>query len=708
MAKSAKTIKLKYVCPDEYKTLQAYYKFQNNPEKLRNAFKDSDEITLKKKEFSFTKVESFEDLKELSPNIYKSLLEKPREETIEKFNVTYEEDLKMKWQIEQIVNYCDPISYSRDNVGTCPGERNTIWKEELLQSNFFCDIFGIRVKPFNIKYIKKVLNKPLVSILLAKAYILPNSDWNWKKVNTDMGIKLWDLLTSMVEAYEQKKEWNDFGQNELILLWEALKEPVEKKIYQSILPFGKTAPGISYSSLENKFKYGEIKYEGIDDEDVIELAYNELAKEFGKTFTSIITEKEFRDKMDEYDIRTIYSTIRAYFRKEVNKKYRFTRKKIKDICKNFETENKVSESHMLTFSKGEQVKFHPNLLAIMKTLHDYGDILPTTVTKKKNIWKSSSPRKPIESDKYHVYKNFNIKKEIWESYALTKRYFDYYKHSRTQIEEPHTQIEKNEFLYRYYKFLFLAVQKIFKRGANQFVNINQKMELDINIYQFEKIFAFYLLDKETRLICNWIESQTSVFQVGNISQDGLDNFINKSDKQLELLKALKYDLLSYDSIFSDIYHFCGVYQRIEIAEVFTNKIFDDMKKSNDTLDLLMYHKKILKTKEWISMKEKDYLLERAAEQNKKLGNNSNSEVHQACNEFYQRILERVVSGAIKNPVENHEDSINRTICNNKAREYLDEQGNLYKEIAYIIASSWQLFDNFIEVKGEMEDGGEEK
>lgn len=83
----------------------------------------------------------------------------------------------------------------------------------------------------------------------------------------------------------------------------------------------------------------------------------------------------------------------------------------------------------------------------------------------------------------------------------------------------------------------------------------------------------------------------------------------------------------------------------------------------------------------------------------KLDNDSKSEVHEACNKFYQRILETVeVVDTSKYSASNQGNSINRTDCKAKAKEYLDKKGNLYKEVAYTIASVWKCFDNDIEVK----------
>lgn len=677
MAMNAKTIKLKYVCPDEYEIIQIYNRYQSNPEELEKAFMSSDATPVDEEKDFFVADEvlcvddiSNEDLREVLPNLYKSLHERPKNETAEGYIVSYEEDLKMKRQIEKLANSHKPIAYNRDNMGTCPGERNTDWKEEILQSHFLSNAFGIKVKHFDVKCVDRVLNKPLTGILLAKDYILPNLAWNWEVVDTKEGIAVLDLLARMVKAYENQKQENNFSHDDLRQLWQAL---IQRKTYNIVLPFKENSPGISYRSLEYGLNYGE---------NAIELAYNELAHEFGKTFTSQITWEEYRDKIDEDTVDEFYREMRISFRKIVNKKYQETFQRISKIYDDFKKVNKPSESQKLTYSKGEQVKFHLNLYAIMKVMHDHGDILPATVTEKENIFKLGAS--------YDIYENVGIEKEIWESFALTKRYLDY-------NAQPRPQIERDEFLCEYYQFLFLAVQKIFKRSANQIVNIKSAEEIEINIYQFEKIFAFCLFDKETQMICKWIESRMSVIQEGSVSQEGLDNFIDKLDKQLELLEVLKQKLLSETYIFSEIYHFCGVYQRIEIAEIFLNEFFEELEENNGVVDLLRFDRKILKTKENVSVWEKEYFMKGAAEQSFKSDNDTKGEAYEACREFYRRILKRVVPG-VKDSTCNQEDNVNKTVCKAEARKYLDEQGNLYKEVAYAIAFPWKCFDNVIGVK----------
>lgn len=642
MAMNAKTIKLKYVCPDEYEIIQIYNRYQSNPEELEKAFMSSDATPVDEEKDFFVADEvlcvddiSDEDLREVLPNLYKSLHERPKNETTEGYIVSYEEDLKMKLQIEKLANSHKPIAYNRDNMGTCPGERNTDWKEEILQSHFLSNALGIKVKPFDVKCVDRVLNKPLTGILLAKDYILFNPAWNWGAVDTKEGIAVLDLLARMVKAYENKKQENNFSHDDLRQLWQAL---IQRKTYNH---------------------------------------------EFGKTFTSQITWEEYRDKIDEDTVDEFYSEMRISFREIVNRKYQEISERISEICNDFEQENESSKSSKLTYSKGEQVKFHLNLYAIMKVMHDYGNILPATVTEKENIFKLGAS--------YAIYENVGIEKEIWESFALTKRYLDYNAQSRPQTE-------RDAFLCQYYQFLFLAVQKIFKRSANQIVNIKSAEEIEINIYQFEKMFAFYLFDKETQMICKWIESRMSVIHEGSVSQEGLGNFIDKLDKQLELLEVLKQKLLSETYIFSEIYHFCGVYQRIEIAEIFLNEFFEEMEENNGVVDLFAFCKKILKTKEDVSAWEKGYFLKRAEGQSIKLGNDIESEAQEACKEFYRGILKRVVPNALKRSEYNQEDNVNCSVCETVARKYLDEQSNLYKEILYAIALQWKCFDDFIEVK----------
>lgn len=672
MDKKTKRIELKYVCPDEYKITQEYYNFQNNPEKLKAAFMNLDEMSERKIEISFdeNEVAGMEDLREVSPRLYEALHEKP--EMVEGYTVSYEDDLKMKWQITKIVYDKQPIAYNKDNMTTCIGRRNTIWKEELFQSGLLSNAFGINDKCFTITYPREVLQKPLTGILLAKAYIISNPDWSWEVVNTDKGIAVWDLLTRMVKAYEKKSEQNDFTMDELSLLWEALLEPIKRKIYS----FGRGSLGISYESLE----YGISHCAGFfpechGEEDAIALAYNELVSEFDELFTSEITQEGFKENANS-DINEYYSKMRSKFRKKANEKYHLTSQKISEICKYFEREGKASDSAKLTLSKGEQLKFYPHLSAIMKILHDYGDMLPITVTEQDNIWKPG---------KYHIYENFNINKEVWESYELTRRYLEHHR-------QPSLQIDENEFLYQYYGFLFSAIQIIFNSKHHNPQKSEQ--EIDINIYQFEKIFAFYLVDKETRIICNWIEAQLSE------SQEGTGDFIEKLKRESELLTSLKNELAAEHYLFSKIYDFCGVYQRIEIAE----KVLKDMKKTDGEVNSHMCYKKILKTKETISIQEKEYLLKTAAGDKAELNDNVKSEVHESCYNFYKKIGERIVPGALEKYGVNRKDVIDRKTCMTKAKEYLDEQGDLYKMVIYNIASPWKCFGKVI----GMRDGVEEK